>query len=396
MYDSRVFFAGAPPSTNSISSRRSTRITSTIVATNWTGHLLSGLQPVSETLLATNSTCRHRSSVSMPWMTCPPRSAQPGSELPATSYWQGIGFDTRIADAEAATLFNGARALRMGASLPGPVEAVYVRLSESIRDDTLLPAVSITGPDGPLTVQAIEEVKSHHDDGVSSWESVEGYRIRFAPQATEGEYTVRIAPTVADAPNNRLDGSDEDSQGGEPEDAYEGTFRIVPVQVFGAVDLNSDVLTTPHSGGFGIALWEKVGARDPVPGCPQAGDQPDYVVSLTNDLTGNRYTTLSFVYAFTKDLSGQPIQNQDPREGNGPRELYVTLLGQHATGAFVDPDTITTQDHSGDPLWVALHPLPLSQRPTPGMGQDPGRRQIGRTAIFDRPDRWATADRHAG
>ena len=91
----------------------------------------------------------------------------------------------------------------------------------------------------------------------------------------------------------------------------------MPVQVFGAVDLNSDVLTTPHSGGFGIALWEKVGARDPVPGYPQAGDQPDYVVSLTNDLTGNRYTTLSFAYAFTKDLSGQPIQNQDPREGNG-------------------------------------------------------------------------------
>ena len=281
-------------------------------------------------------------------------------ELPATSYWQGIGFDTTIADAEAATLFNGVHALRMGASLPGPVEAIYVRLSESIRDDTLLPAVSITGPDGPVTVQAIAEVKHQHFDGVTTWESVEGFCIRFAPQATEGEYTVRIAPTVADYATNRLDGSDEDRQGGEPEDAYEGSFRIVPVQVFGAVDLNSDVLTTPHSGGFGIALWEKVGARDPVAGFPQAGDQPDYVVSLTNDLTGNRYTDLSFAYAFTKDLSGEPILNQDPREGNAPRELYVTLLGQHATGAFIDPDTITMQDHSADPLWVALHPLPLA------------------------------------
>ena len=76
--------------------------------------------------------------------------------------------------------------------------------------DTLLPAVSITGPDGPVTVQAIEEVKSQHDDGVSTWESVEGFRIRFAPQATEGEYTVRIAPNVADISKNRLDGSDED------------------------------------------------------------------------------------------------------------------------------------------------------------------------------------------
>jgi hypothetical protein len=281
--------------------------------------------------------------------------------LPAATGWQAA-FDSSIIDPEAAALFPGARALRMGSSLPGPVDQLYVRLSESIAGSTMAPAYfTITDPDGQaVAVQAVEEVKSEHDNGVATWEVVEGYRIRFAPQTKEGEYAVRIAPEITDPAGNKLDGSDEDRTGGEAEDAYDGSFRIVPVQVFGAADVGGDVLTTQSTVGFAVALWEQVGALDPVPGIPQAGDAPDYIVSLTNDLTGTRYTWLGETYTFTKDLHGDPIQNQDPQEGGAPRELYVTLLGQHERGAFIDAATITTDDQSADPLWVKLHPEPLA------------------------------------
>lgn len=302
----------------------------------------------------------------------PPRITGAWVGLPATSAWQGLGFDQSIADPKASTLFNGVRALRMGADLPGPVDRVYVRLNESVITATLAPAsITITGPDGSATVLAVEEIKSHHDDGHTTWEAVEGYLIRFTPQTTEGEYTVRIAAEVQDAGQNGLDGDDADSAGGETEDAYEGTFHIVPVQVFGSADISANLLTTQSTGGFGVALWEQVGALDPVPGIPQVGDAADYLVSLTNDLTGTRYTWQGS-YAFTKDLTGQPIQNQDPQENNEPRELYVTLLGQHSAGAFIDAATITTVDHSADPLWVALFPDP----PPAGRPQQWARLQV--------------------
>ena len=182
---------------------------------------------------------------------------------------------------------------------------------------------------------------------------------------------MQIAPEIQDVAQNCLDGDDADAVGGEAEDAYQGTFRIVPVQVFGSADISGDLLTTQSTDGFGVALWEQVGALDPVPGVPQAGDEPDYLVSLTNDLTGDRFTWLGS-YAFTKDLAGQPIQNQDPQEGNEPRELYVTLLGQHAAGAFIDAATITTVDHSADPMWVALFPDP----PPAGKTQQWARLQV--------------------
>lgn len=290
----------------------------------------------------------------------PPQITGAWVGLPEVTPWQAA-FETSIIDAEAATLLPGARALRMGSSLPGPVDLLYLRLNEAIAGSTIAPAVAITDPDGQaVSVLAVDEVRSEHENEAGTWEVIEGYRIRFTPQTKEGEYVVRIAAAVTDVAGNALDGDDEDRTGGEPEDAYQGTFRIVPVQVFGAADLGDDVLTTHSTIGFGVALWEKVGDLDPVPGIPQAGDAPDYVVSLTNDLTGTRFTWMGETYAFTKDLAGQPIQNQDPQEGGTPRELYVTLLGQNRSGAFIDAATITSDDHSADPLWVPLHPEPLA------------------------------------
>jgi len=290
----------------------------------------------------------------------PPQITGAWVGLPQVTPWQAA-FETSIIDAEAAALLPGARALRMGSSLPGPVDHLYLRLNEAIAGSTLAPAVTITDPDGQaVSVLAVDEVRSEHENEAGTWEVLEGYRIRFTPQTKEGEYSVRIAPQITDSAGNKLDGDDADRTGGEPEDAYQGTFRIVPVQVFGAADLSDDVLTTHSTNGFGVVLWEKVGQLDPVPGVPQAGDAPDYVVSLTNDLTGSRFTWLGETYAFTKDLAGQPIQNQDPQEGGAPRELYVTLLGQNRSGAYIDAATITADDHSADPLWVALHPEPLA------------------------------------
>ena len=111
-----------------------------------------------------------------------------------------------------------------------------------------------------LSVQRVDVPRNDNSNGTS----FQGCRIGFAPVTTEGEYVAWIAPTLRDFHKIPLDGSDEDHVGGEPEDTYVGSFRIVPVQVYGSVnynllaELNGDLLTHQHLDGLGIALWEEV------------------------------------------------------------------------------------------------------------------------------------------
>jgi hypothetical protein len=257
-----------------------------------------------------------------------------------------------LLDEDVSDWFPDVAAVSMGNSLPGPVDHIDVLFSESVREFDA-GDVSILGPDGPVMISRVEDVQEP-----DSYYRSYAYTIHFEQQTTPGEYILHIGPDIVDFPWC-IYADDSNPM----EAAYEGTFRILPEQVVvvGSIlnrfDLEGSSDPLPQWGSHAVSLWEEVGQRDPIPGKPDEGDEPDYVVSVFDEVSGGKYATGTA--AFLRDRNGEVILNADPKENDEPRELYVVVYAENEFGAVIDQATITTVPKVADPAWAPLRPWPL-------------------------------------
>ncbi len=110
-----------------------------------------------------------------------------------------------------------------------PVSSVRVTFNEAIAGSTfdLLDVVSFTGPNGTLTVNAVQIVAG----------SDRKFDLFFDPQTTLGDYALVIGPDIRDLAGNLMN-QDGDGVNGEPiADRYTAQFSISQIIEFAAQDV---------------------------------------------------------------------------------------------------------------------------------------------------------------
>lgn len=114
-------------------------------------------------------------------------------------------------------------------AVTGTVSQVTLRFSESIDplSVSLADVVSLSGPDGDLSVIAITPVAGNS----------RSFSVTFAPQTVLGEYSLVIGSEITDTAGNLMD-QDRDGTGGEEfDDRFTTTFEISDVVGFEAQDV---------------------------------------------------------------------------------------------------------------------------------------------------------------
>ena len=267
--------------------------------------------------------------------------------------------------------------------VPYAVDELSLFFSEYLADGSYGPGqFRLSGPNGPIPIGQV----TFPGQVGGSYQ----YRLSFPKQTDEGDYVLEFNPSIRDAKGNFLD-QDRDGIEHLPEDLPRVKFRIVPEAVVVEGSVNYARAIPALEGwelSYAVSLWEQVGDPDPIPGVPEAGDAADYPVSRRNEWTGTGYATHGLsrsvvAFAFRRDLDGELIRNQDPRENDEPRQLYVVLTAATPWGAFVAPDSLTTVSHADDPTWVTVRPEPLPD----GVQQEWARAEVAaRSEVFQLPE----------
>jgi hypothetical protein len=122
-----------------------------------------------------------------------------------------------------------------GNSLPG-LDHVRLTFNEPVNPATFTPAqiVSLTGPGGALTVNAVTAVPFTNNTQ---------FDVSFDPLGTTGKYSLVVAPTMQDLYGNKLDQNSNLITGEDPADRFTMTFGILGPKVTGAGSLKSGLHT---------------------------------------------------------------------------------------------------------------------------------------------------------
>ena len=101
----------------------------------------------------------------------------------------------------------------------GTATSVDVWFSEPIQTGTLTVAdIAITGPGGTITPTSVTGIGNN------------AFRIIFGSQTQVGQYHLQVGPQITDLIGNLMD-QDRDNAQGQPDDAYQGTFQLVDVDL---------------------------------------------------------------------------------------------------------------------------------------------------------------------
>ena len=234
----------------------------------------------------------------------------------------------------------------------GPITEIVLEFDEPINAaDFTQQSITITGPYG------------NENPGFIQKEATK-IRIRVADLLIPGKYRLVVQPHVKDVHGNVMG-------------QYVGTFDILPpLTISGQVTYVGDLenfFSPARNNGPNVAvqLWDRNGARDPIPGEPVAGDAADTLISRRNELTGSEYTTATGEFVFAYNTAGNPILRLD---GDGvPREYYVVTFAKNRD-AFVikhmtnpGPPAVvvspTATNHDNSPVWSKINPEPVAGHP---------------------------------
>ncbi|MFP4053627.1 MAG: LamG-like jellyroll fold domain-containing protein [Phycisphaerae bacterium] len=107
-----------------------------------------------------------------------------------------------------------------------PVGHIDITASEPLADGALSNGtVTLTGPAGTVTIDSIEELEGNV------------YRLHFAEQTADGDYTLRIAAAMTDTAGNPLDSDGDGTYGEAGEDDFSHVFALaVGPRLTGLVD----------------------------------------------------------------------------------------------------------------------------------------------------------------
>jgi subtilisin family serine protease len=213
--------------------------------------------------------------------------------------------------------------------LPG-VQSARVTFNEPIDPSTFTPdaITSFVGPNGPLTVKAVQAVAGSRDTS---------FDILFDPLTVAGDYQIVIGPQVRDFNGNPLD-QDGDFIGGQDTDAY---VLDIGVQGLRVTFSDAGVNSSHFPGTFNFLT---VGFNEPV----AAGSFDASKVSLVGpagevgvtDVRPGVFPAGSFVITFNASLAGQYTM----RIGPDIRDVFGNAMDQNdnlVTGEDDDAFVIT-------------------------------------------------------
>jgi hypothetical protein len=122
-----------------------------------------------------------------------------------------------------------------GILAPGTFDHVRLTFNAPVNPSTFTPAiVSLTGPGGALTVNAVTPVP--FTDNTQ-------FDVSFDPLGVTGNYSLVVAPTMQDLYGNKLDQNGNLIPGEDPADRFTMTFGILGPKVTGTISLKSG----PHT-----------------------------------------------------------------------------------------------------------------------------------------------------
>ncbi len=105
--------------------------------------------------------------------------------------------------------------IQPGSLVRKPLDAIEVAFDSGVDPTTLnSDTISLLGPNGAIPIESVEPLYDHL------------FRIHFPTQSTNGDYTIRFSPTVANLTGHAMDQNQNGVLGESLDDAYEHHFRI--------------------------------------------------------------------------------------------------------------------------------------------------------------------------
>jgi RHS repeat-associated protein len=167
--------------------------------------------------------------------------------------------------------------------------------------------ITLTGPGGTVAVSTPQLV------------SGSTYSISFPAQTVQGNYTLTIAPSVADYAANQMD-QDQDGGGGQSDDGFTGSFTLA------LPDLAVTGTSSPSAAAEGTSIGVSWTVTDNDPNNPAPGPWTDGVYLSTNSVLDNTAIKLLSVAAPPQTPLGAGVSYT--------RNESITLPGNVATGNY--------------------------------------------------------------
>lgn len=139
-----------------------------------------------------------------------------------------------------------------------PVSSVELQFSEQIRSSSFTPDdVSLIGPSGSIAVTDVVAL----NNGLNG-----EYRISFAPQFDEGDYTFTVGPNIIDFSGNPMDQNFNEING-EAGDVYDEGFSVLPPSDAMVISGKVTYSGTGSAAHVLVQVWEENGgSQDDTPG----------------------------------------------------------------------------------------------------------------------------------